>query len=254
MENNKFLIWCQAATEKIRYGPDRKAVSQELMAHLEDHRDALMAQGMSKEEAERKAVTAMGSAQELAPQLAAIHNPWLGYLSSIIKAAAILTAALAIYLCVATCGSFLHTLISTRNFDSIPANRQALDFYCRPNVSASSDGFRFQITEAGYSKYLSTLYFDLETIYWPWIDAGGITSYLWAVDSFGNYYHAIAEEQYESPNRISWSGGMSSSLIHTFSMEIKGFDCDAQWVELHYDRDGRDIVLRIDLTGGGENG
>lgn len=27
-------------------------------------------------------------------------------------------------------------------------------------------------------------------------------------------------------------------------------DPEAQWVELRYDRDGRDVRLRIDLTGG----
>lgn len=254
MNDNLFSDWCQTATEKIRYRPDRKAVAAELMGHLEDHRDALMEQGLSKKEAERKAVSAMGSASQIAPQLAAIHKPWLGYLSGIIKAAAILTAIFAVYLTIATCGSFLHSLISTRGFDSVPANHGSLDYYCRPNVSDSADGYRFQVTEAGYQKARSILYFDLEMIHWPWIDAGYIAQHFWAVDSFGNYYHAIAEEKYESPNRISSGGGMGSSLIWISHMQINGFDCDAQWVELHYDRDGRDIVLRIDLTGGGEDG
>ena len=254
MNDNPFIEWCQTATEQIRYRPDREAVTRELMAHLEDHRDALMEQGLSQKEAEGTAVTAMGSAKEIAPQLAAIHKPWLGYLSGIVKAVAILTATLAIFCCVSTGGSFLHSLITSRDFDSIPANHKALDFYCHPNVSDSADGYRFQVTEAGYSKYASTLYFELEMIYWPWIDAGYIAQHFWAVDSFGNYYHAIAEEQYESSNRISSSGGYRSSLICLYHMEIKGFDTEAQWVELHYDRDGRDIVLRIDLTGGGEDG
>lgn len=255
MNDNLFIEWCQTATEKIRYGPDREAVTRELMGHLEDHRDTLMELGLSKKDAEQKAVSAMGSAREIAPQLAAIHNPWLGYLSGIIKAAAILTAIFAIYLFVGTIGSFLHTLITTRNFDSIPANHSQLDYYCHPNVSDSSDGFRFQITEAGYSKTQSELYFQLEKICWPWIDKkGDIVAYFWATDSLGNYYHAIAEEAYDSPTRVTRGGGMSSSLISLISMQLTGFDTEAQWVELHYDRDGRDIVLRIDLTGGDEDG
>lgn len=254
MENTVFTSWCQKATEKIRYGPDRRVVSRELMGHLEDHRDALMEQGLTREEAERKALEAMGSAKEIAPQLAALHKPWLGYLSSLIKAAAIMAAALALLCSFATGGSFLSALSSTRDFDSIPVNHGPLDYYCRPNVSDSANGYHFQVTEAGYRKAASILYFELEMIYWPWIDAGDIAQHFWAVDNFGNYYHAMAEEKYESPNRISRSGAHASSLICTYHMQINDFDVEAQWVELHYDRDGRDIVLRIDLTGGGEDG
>ena len=254
MNDNPFIEWCQTATEKIRYKPDREAVTRELMAHLEDHRDALMDQGLTKQEAEQKAVTAMGKAHEIAPQFAAIHKPWLGYFSDILKFVAILNVVLAIYCCVSTCGSFLHTRITTRDFFSIPANHKALDFYCHPNVRDSANGYRFQVTEAGYSKHASTLYFELEMIYWPWIDAGYIAQYFWAVDSFGNHYHAIAEEAYESPNRITGGGSHGSSLICIYHMQINSFDTEAQWVELHYDRDGRDIVLRLDLTGGGEDG
>lgn len=254
MENRKFDHWCQAATAQIRYGPDRRAVSEELLGHLEDAYDACIAKGLTPAEAQQKVLSNMGSAEEIAPQLAAIHNPWLGYLSGILKAAAILTATFAIYLTVTTCGSFLHTLISTRDFDSVPNNHGSLDYYCRPNVSDSANGYHFQVTEAGYRKAASILYFELEMIYWPWIDAGDIPQHFWAVDSFGNYYHAMAEEKYDSPNRISRGGGMSSSLICIYHMQINGFDTEAQWVELHYDRDGRDIVLRIDLTGGGEDG
>lgn len=36
-----------------------------------------------------------------------------------------------------------------------------------------------------------------------------------------------------------------------YEMELTDFlSQDAQWIDLHYDRAGRDMVLRIDLTGG----
>ena len=254
MSNDLFNIWCQKATEKIRYGPDRRVVCRELMDHLEAHRDALMEKGLSAEEAEQKALTAMGSAEEIAPQLAAIHRPWLGYLSSIMKAIAIFAAALALFCSFATGASFLSALSSTREFDSIPANHGPLDHYCHPNVSDSSDGHRFQVTEAGYSKLKRELYFQLEVMHWPWIDGGDITSYIWATDSLGNHYKSIADADYDDPACIVRDGGLYSTLIFVSSMRLTGFDPDADWVELHYDRDGRDMVLRIDLNGGGENG
>ena len=43
---NPFILWCISATSLIRYGPDRHAVSDELLAHLHDHYDALIEQGM----------------------------------------------------------------------------------------------------------------------------------------------------------------------------------------------------------------
>lgn len=196
----------------------------------------------------------MGSAEAIAPQLAAVHKPWPGYLSSIIKAIAIMTAAFAIFCYVTICGSFLHALISTRNFDSIPVNHGPLDHYCHPNVSDSSDGYRFRITEAGYSKLHGELYFQLETIHLPWVQIGSVYNRMWAVDSLGNYYDAQADAEFDDPTRLAGDGSMGSSLIFVYTMRITGFDCNAQWVELHYDRDGRDIVLRIDLTGGGEDG
>lgn len=254
MDNKRFDEWCQNATARVLYKPDRKAVTEELQAHLEDRYDALIEKGLSPVEAEKQALDAMGSAEEIAPQLAAVHTPWLGYLSSIIKGAAILTATLAILCSFTVGGSFLSALASTREFDSIPVNHGPLDHYCHPNVSDSCDGYRFQVTEAGYNKSDSTLHFQLEIIYWPWIDGSDIPIHFRAVDSFGNYYDSIAEAEYDDPTRIARGGGLGSSLIFVYNMQIIGFDFDAEWIELQYDRDGRDIVLRIDLTGGGEDG
>ncbi len=253
MQQENFENWCRKATEQIRYGPDRRAVSEELMAHLEDHRDALRAQGLGEKESEQHTLASMGSAEEIAPQLAEIHKPWLGYLSSLIKAVAILTATLAIFFCISICVSWLHTLISSRNFDSIPANNGTLDYYCHPMVSTWSDGYRFQISEAGYSKQESDLYILLEIFHWPWMDQPGVSDHLWAIDSLGNYYPSMHASQYSDQPRVTAQGWQSTTCIILRFMCIKQFDCDAQWVELHYDRDGRNIVLRIDLTGGGKH-
>ena len=75
--NEKLKKWCQAATDQIRYKPDRAEVEAELMAHMEDKADALRAQGIPEEELENAVLRSMGSAEAIAPQLAAIHKPWL---------------------------------------------------------------------------------------------------------------------------------------------------------------------------------
>lgn len=65
--------WLDAATAKIRFGPDRKAVRRELEAHMEDLREASGLEGDA-------ALRAMGDPAEIAEELGRLHRPWLGYL------------------------------------------------------------------------------------------------------------------------------------------------------------------------------
>ena len=74
--------WLDTATRGIRFKPDRAAVRAELAAHLEDKRADLQRifPDLSPEEAEVRALAAMGDPEELGRELANIHRPWLGYL------------------------------------------------------------------------------------------------------------------------------------------------------------------------------
>ena len=250
MTNEKFDAWCREATKDIRYKPDRKAVHKELMDHLEEHREHLMAEGLSPVQATVSAIDSMGSAQEIAPQLAAIHRPWLGYLFSAVRFAAIVLLIFSVFTYGFIGVSVLFDLISTRNFNSIPANYGPLEYYDRHNVSDSSDGYLFRVTEVGIVEDGNILAFDLEVLYWPWMEHANIAYRLWAIDSNGNYYPSRMEAEYQDVPKVTTSGGQYSNCFGITSMKILEFDKTAQWVELHYDRDGRDIVLRIDLTGG----
>ena len=66
----------------VRFWPDHKAITAELTAHLEDHKDAILEihPDMTLWEAERRAVEAMGNPEELGRWLDSIHNPLLGWL------------------------------------------------------------------------------------------------------------------------------------------------------------------------------
>ena len=74
--------WLDTATRGIRFKPDRAAVRVELAAHLEDKRADLQRifPDLSHQEAEVRALAAMGDPEELGRELANIHRPWLGYL------------------------------------------------------------------------------------------------------------------------------------------------------------------------------
>lgn len=91
--------WLNAATAKIRFGPDRRAVQRELEGHLEDAEERHAAAGLPEEEAERAALAAMGDPAAVAEELGRLHKPWLGYLwrasQILLLAAAALCCALA---------------------------------------------------------------------------------------------------------------------------------------------------------------
>ena len=114
-----FEAWCYHAVARIRFKPDREAVFSELKAHLEDHYDDLIAQGHSPDKAKRLALEAMGDPEEIAPQLGAIHKPWLGYLYRFVKWVTIPACAWAIFLLIAFCGSHIHSLLSTANYPAL---------------------------------------------------------------------------------------------------------------------------------------
>lgn len=247
-----FDDWCCHAVAQIRFKPDRQAVFNELKAHLEDHYDDLCNRGYSPEQARCLALEAMGSAEDIAPQLGHIHKPWLGYLYRIVKWITIPACACALFLLIAFCGSHVHSLISTANYDSLRTEGEGGSYF-QPNVSDTSDGYRFTITEAAVNAEGDTLYLELQVTYWPWMPQPGIANYFWAVDSLGNYYACRKDVMYDDVPKVAYMGGFYSQGFDSNDMEIRHFDGSAQWVELHYDRDGRDIVLRIDLSGGAES-
>lgn len=89
MERNNFSKygWLDAATRDIRFGPDRMAVRAELAAHLEDKQADLcrIFPDIPPEEAEQRALEAMGDPEEIGRELAKIYKPWLGYLWRVSK-------------------------------------------------------------------------------------------------------------------------------------------------------------------------
>lgn len=246
-----FENWCSRAVAQIRFKPDREAVYAELKAHLEDHYDDLLAQGHSQDQARRLALEAMGDPEEIAPQLGQIHKPWLGYAYRVVKWVTIPVCIWALFLLIAFGGSHLHALLSTAGYDSLREEGEG-GFYCQPDVSDSSDGYRFRVTEAAVNAEGDTLYLELQTTYWPWMPEPGIANYFWAVDNLGNYYACKRDVMYDDVPKVTYQGGFYSQGFGSSNLKIIHFDGNAQWAELHYDRDGRDIVLRIDLTGGVE--
>ena len=93
MDGN-FDRWCRRVTELVHFAPDRRAIAQELTAHYEDHKQALLDLGYDEELAAQRALDAMGDAQEIGTALNKCHKYWLGVLWVASKCLVLLAAIL----------------------------------------------------------------------------------------------------------------------------------------------------------------
>lgn len=271
--NKRFDWWCQTAVDQIRYWPDRDAVYQELMDHLQDHYDAATDRRLSPEEAEKEALNAMGSAAELAPVLGAIHRPWWGYVlfaTQCLKWLALAATALVLIFFFQTntfSGGETHwyyenpgeELVSIWN-DGAGESRRVIDI--EPHSSDSSDGFTFEATRAVLtfhdhytddSKDAYYLWFQMEvSSFLQWAELDDIPYHnFWAVDSLGNTYCSFHESADSNQSFVSGNLERTGFFTYTMDLWLTNFcSREADWVELRYDRNGRDIRIRIDLNGG----
>ena len=93
MSNLAFDIFCARVCSAIRWKPARRLAQAELTAHLEDHAQALAAQGLAPDLAAERAVAAMGDPYELGHALDRTHPPTLPRLSRVLTLAGSLVLA-----------------------------------------------------------------------------------------------------------------------------------------------------------------
>lgn len=277
MKHLKFQAWVGRAVARIILPDDRSAVSRELMDHLEDRYDDGIAQGLSPTEAEAQAIQAMGNPEEIALQLGQIHRPFWGILRQHTR------RVLLVLLCLlpffiggrALYGYFFQGGYSEPFYFRYDAYEdiqvydgvRTLDrlMLLKPGSVARSDGYTFTLTQAAlwHSSYIDNQGQPQEEDLFhcqvratnprPWADYDDILRWFWAVDDLGNYYYAAYELGAAAVPGVEVSVYHTGPLTWLYDMRLTNFvSRDAQWIELHYDRAGRDLTLRIDLTGGDE--
>ena len=262
-----FQNWCDAAVEGIIFPADRKKVRAELMDHLYDHYDDLVEQGVDRDTARTLALAAMGDANVIAPQLAAIHRPFWGYALQLTRAALVLTLCVVAWFLWAT-----HTPYASLGEDD-SLWRYAETFhqdqysdwtrihYAEPNQSVECDGYTFTLTRAAVwhetypgepHKTQDHFYCRIEVVNpRPWAVHTNIADWFHAEDSLGNTYDRFYKSiQNYAPFVVS-DAYHTGPGTWTHEIYLNGYCSQgAEWIELHYDRSGRDIVFRVDLTGG----
>ena len=70
-----FREYLQEVTGQIRAATVHAAIERELLTHLEDQKEAYLAEGMSEEAAEEAAAREMGDPVEVGLALDAVHKP-----------------------------------------------------------------------------------------------------------------------------------------------------------------------------------
>lgn len=267
-----FNLWCHAATILIRYKPDRKAVHKELREHLDDAYEAGIAKGLTEEEAEAKALQSMGKAHDLAPQLAAVHKPFWGYVIQVSQITLIILLVLSLipiwkYLCSLNIYDAPHlrdfAVYNSASYGE--GTGRVLNHLSEPGVSFSSEAGKFTVTDAAVfttfsddgqksNTYLYMLVEQRSLLPWKehqqyfhWFSA---TAWFSARDSLGNVYNCYWDQLFEDSVQLYSYSVQSGIFTGTHELWINDFPQDAKWVEILCTRDGREYVLHIDLTGG----
>lgn len=264
--NEMFLLrrWAENAVSRIVFPGDKRKVYEELMAHMEDHRDALMEQGMSERQACEAVEKAMGDPWTVARELAEIHRPFWGYF---LRA----TRIIMVLLLIATLfplDSFMQERLfrnphfrgwdvyDTQSYGG-DTNRTLLHMSDQDSYF-ETDGYTYTVTKAVVFREEE---YDRTTFQCrikefnprPWATHAETGRWFWAEDSNGNYYYSDYETaQDEEPRKQAIYAYVTAEglLTNTYEFWINNFPV-AEWIKLHYTRDGRDEMLFINLTGGG---
>ena len=274
MDNIRWESWAARAAAHIPFKPDRVPVEEELLAHLEDNAETLMKGGMPCRDAEAQALAAMGDADEVGRALAAVHKPWLGYLWLWSRRVLILCIVVLLFSAFGVAGRL--PLVPLEQDSGVAEWYEEKEHYTVTRISPKgrdeSDGFTLTVPQAQlvhnetyhiayesegktYTDTVEENYFIhliLEASRWlPMADGFSAFRHFYAVDDQGNRYPGFFEENNENVGKCLVGNYEQSDLWHSrYDAWISELDPEANWVELCYDRDGREVRLRIDLTGG----
>lgn len=253
--------WLDTATAGIRFGPDRRAVRQELEGHIEDKVADLrrIFPDIPAGEAWDRALAGMGDPEELKISLAKVHRPWLGWLW---RASQVL---LVLVLCF---GLMTHdpstwSLWNTRQL----RGTDGLVMLEPSGERVKIDGFTITVKSA----YLWTHTYPGEetehrlTVVLRrssplfWCKSSGADSwetYISAADSLGVRYPSY-QDRWSDPDHgaaweFIWREGRYDRLFYSdYELTIPLKDPAAEWVRLDYDRLGRSFSFTVELKEAG---
>ena len=97
MQSYDRIQWAEEAVRGIVSPKERQSARQELLDHIDDHCEALMATGLPRSRALEQAIAAMGDPKAVGKHLRRVHQPILTKLLTICRRAAIVLAVVTVW-------------------------------------------------------------------------------------------------------------------------------------------------------------
>ncbi len=264
------ISWVSAATRGIARGKEYSQAWWELSGHIEDHMEALMAAGFSKEEAEQQAVTAMGDPQEVNRLLRKVHRPVLSWMIQISKA--LLLCSFILWLgyawvtqpfeewmldscCKTSLIGSIGNLTQEALLDPTPTQEYPASYRRSKRV--------FQQAQVGHCKFTVTRC-SVSHVNWyigsrdPWMVALQLEiapQHFWQRPRVQGNFTMVNDQGVEASPQMNYGTELidahqyrdGQTCIHAL---IAAFPTDSKWVDVIYTDAENTFTLRIDLEGG----
>ena len=188
--------FCDHVCMYVRFRPDHEAITAELTAHLEDHKDAILEihPDMTLWEAERRAVEAMGNPEELGRWLDSIHNPLFGWLQIWFVRAVCILAASVLVLALPQAERVHNQAADIQRLRSWgPSDREHVTADFAPDRTWTWRGYTFSIPRAVVEQWeegQKVSYLLRIAHPNPWRQEPQLREGIWAEDDLGNHYYS----------------------------------------------------------------
>ena len=249
--------WAMAAVRGIVSKKERESAQQELWDHILDHKEALLAAGFSREEAERQAIAAMGAPEETAKLLRKAHQPILTRLLQITKWAAIALAVVTVWntLLFSDWGSWIKQYIPAKpekhRLEQVVPDHGPVQWGAAvcPDVQAQAGGYTvsFRYVTAAWNAESSSCVVEISLLFIPrffWQE-DAVPQPLFVLRDTAGQTWSTTQQMAEGRTTVSYPGRRQVHLL----ADLDFFPENGQ-LELEYTGSGQQFTLPIDLTGG----
>lgn len=269
MRKRGFEDWCDRAVSRISYPPDRQEVRQELLWHLEDTAGLYEESGLSRPEAEARALEGMGDPREVGALLRRVHKPWLGtllFITDLLLVLMVLYAFIALVMngAGAGIGRELERLAGREELTGEElcgvfsyGRQEEYRLVCQPEYGGGPvrcGAYRFDLSGAwlwcretdGQELLVLSLEFSSPRF---WLGAPeGFPDYFCAEESTGRLHPPAWWPVHTDGVELMMDTGSTAVGSIYACVEVDG---DAEWVDFLYSH-GEGFALRLSIPRGGE--
>lgn len=280
--------FCKVVCGFVRFWPDHAAITAELTAHLEDHRDTLLElrPGLTPEEAEAAAVQAMGDPETLGRALDESHSHRFGWFQILFRVSVrtSLVLLLLFFFLPINFDDLANTLNPPLYNDGTNAIIEAYDQteiladYHPEDAVCYLDHYTFTVervlvtprphTFTGEPTLRVSILLKAVNLD-PRLCMPRVYNWLWTEDDLGNRYPAMDQyeaaevlfalypEQASAPQLYNTMGGpsLTTPFVTYYDLYVIDVDPDAAQLTLRFDRYGNaQLSFPLFLKGDVENG